>query len=709
MRDVASDIAWVAAALVAALLLNADRVPMWVPIASGLLIGWRALVLKRPPRRLVRNGIAILFVGAIAGWYHTLNGLSAGTALLMLMGASKFLETEKRRDEYIVIGCALFLLLAACLDRQNLMRAPLYLAQAWLCCAALAVASYAGRRAPPAAKRAKPASGTTTGTSPSSELWATPAGAPARQGPARFTDRAAMSLAGRALLFALPFAIFLFVFFPRIAGAFWALPHNEDATTGLGDTMSPGSITELSTSYDVAFRARFQGNPPPIQELYWRGPVMHEFDGFTWRRVAGTFYKQKPRQFTGTPYAYRISLEPSSQRWWFSLDTLKNRPAGRVIFTEDYELIGVEPLTEMTRYDAISYTQTRSAGELTAFERRRDTSPAGNTNPRAKEFARHTRDLVDEGLARTGSTGAVARGSGLKADQLFLDALLDHFRTGGFEYTLSPPKLGPNSVDDFLFTTHQGFCGHFASALVTLLRAGGVPAHVVTGYLGGEWNAVGGYFVVRQSDAHAWVEAWLEDRGWTRVDPTAVVEPGRLQRGIFDLLPDTGSAPARLIRSSAWLRALTQRWDAMNAWWNDRVVKFDFQAQLGLLERLGIDSPDLAHLAWGFAIALIGWSLWIGWQVGRVAPAARPDRLARAYTQLCKKLARSGVPREPHQGPLAYAEAVCEKRPDLAPQVRALAAAYARLRFGPTDPDSARGVTDFARSVSQLKIRPASA
>jgi transglutaminase-like putative cysteine protease len=680
--------------LVAGLLLSADRVPMWVPIASGLLIGCRVFWLKRPPRPLLRNAIALLFLGAIAAWYHTLNGLAAGTALLMLMGASKFLETERRRDEYVVIGCALFLLLAACLDRQELVRAPLYLAQAWLCCAALAVASYAGRRPP---RKAKP------GSPKESELWVTPAEGLVRQGRSRFTDRAAMSVAGRALLFALPLAVCLFLFFPRISGAFWALPHNEDATTGLGDTMSPGSITELSTSYDVAFRARFQASPPPVQELYWRGPVMHEFDGLTWRRVPGTFYKQKPRQYTGTPYAYRISLEPSSQRWWFSLDTPKNRPDGKVIFTGDYELIGTDPVTEITSYDAVSYTQTRSGGELTAFERRRDTSPAGNTNPRSKEFARNLLDTVNEALAKSRATG---RDSGIKADQLFLNALLDHFRTGGFEYTLTPPRLGPNSVDDFLFTTHQGFCGHFASALVTLLRAGGVPAHVVTGYLGGEWNPVGGYFVVRQSDAHAWVEVWLEDRGWTRVDPTAVVEPGRLQRSIFDLLPNTGSAPTRLLRSSAWLRALTQRWDAMNSWWNDRVVKFDFKAQMGLLERLGIDSPDLAHLAWGFAIALIGGSLWIGWQVGRGSPAARPDRLARAYTQLCNKLARSGVPREPYQGPLAYADAVSEKRPDLAPRVRALAVDYARLRFGPTDPDSARRVTDFARSVSQLKIRP---
>src|SRR5262249_6197049 len=147
---------------------------------------------------------------------------------------------------------------------------------------------------------------------------------------------------------------------------------NDEATTGLGDTMSPGSITELSTSYDVAFRARFRGTPPPTQELYWRGPVMHQFDGFTWRHVPGTFYKQKPRVFTGIPYAYRISLEPNSQRWWFSLDTLKNRPEGKVFFTDDYELIGTEPLTEITSYDAVSFTQSHSAGDLTPFERKRD-------------------------------------------------------------------------------------------------------------------------------------------------------------------------------------------------------------------------------------------------------------------------------------------------------------------------------------------------
>src|SRR5262249_26710050 len=163
------------------------------------------------------------------------------------------------------------------------------------------------------------------------------------------------------------------------------------------------------------------------------------------------------------------------------------------------------------------------------------------------------------------------------SDKAYVDAVLKFFRTGGFEYTLTPPRLGPNSVDDFLFQTRQGFCGHFASAFVTLMREGGVPAHVVTGYLGGEWNPTGGDYIVRQSDAHAWAEVWLEGRGWTRVDPTAVVAPERLQRGILDFLPNAVSAPARLVRRSTFLTALLQRWDALNTWWNDDVIKFDFK------------------------------------------------------------------------------------------------------------------------------------
>jgi hypothetical protein len=291
------------------------------------------------------------------------------------------------------------------------------------------------------------------------------------------------------------------------------------------------------------------------------------------------------------------------------------------------------------------------------------------------------------------------------SDAAYIEAALDYLRTGGFVYSLDPPLLGDDSVDDFLFKSRNGFCGHYASAFVALMRAGGVPARVVTGYLGGEWNPIGAYFVIRQADAHSWAEVWLEGRGWTRVDPTAVVEPDRLDRGIMDLLPDAGSQSARLLRSSPWLARMLQRWDATNTWWNDHVLKFDYHSQLNLLSRLGFSSPDLQTLGWAFVATLLVWLAWIAWQVGRSTPGPRPDRLARAYARLCKKLAGAGLPRPAYQGPIAYADVVTESRPDLAQSVRALLALYAELRYGaPATASRAAQVAGFERAVAHLRV-----
>lgn len=649
---------WTAGAFAAGTLLNADRVPPWVPVAALALVGWRLWAAWRPARSLrlpgtpIRTLLACVLVLGVLGGFHTLNGLSAGTALLTLMGASKLLETRSQRDELIVVGVALFLLLAAVLDRQDLLRAPLYLAQVWICCTAIAVIGYA-----PSAQRHAP-------------------GAPA------FDDPSALKLAARTLLLAAPLALLMFLFFPRLAGAFWALPRGDLATTGLSDTMTPGSITRLTSSYDIAFRVRFQGPAPPPAMRYWRGPVLHSFDGETWRRTFAGPYRKVPTEYRGTPYRYLVLLEPSAQRWWFALDTIARRPDGPVFLTEDDELIGTRPVSDTITYTAVSYTDVRSTAELTTGPRRRDTQPVRG-NPRAQAFAR-------ELYARAGS------------DTAYVDAVLKFFRTGGFEYTLTPPPLGPDSVDDFLFGTRRGFCGHFASAFVALMREAKVPAHIVTGYLGGEWNPIGGYLIVRQSDAHAWAEVWLEGRGWTRVDPTAAVEPERLNRGILDLLPNAVSAEARLVRASSWLTALLQRWDAANAWWTENVVKYDFNAQVGILQRLGIDSPDATDLGWALAAGLVLWMVWIAWQHWRSAPPPRRDRLTLAYARLCSKLLAAGIERAPHQGPLAFAATVHERRPDLAGPVGALLSRYAQLRFGPVQDNDAAAVATFDRAVRQL-------
>jgi transglutaminase-like putative cysteine protease len=566
------------------------------------------------------------------------------SALLILMAGLKLLETRQRRDRLVLVGAALFLLLAACLDRQSLLRAPWYLAQAWLCCAALAVVATEG-----------------------------------------FPGRSALALAGRTLLLALPLAVLLFVFFPRIAGSFWALPRGEEAITGLSDTMSPGGIAQLTTSYDIAFRARFTGPLPPPEQRYWRGPVLHEFDGFTWTRGPGGWRAPAARAFTGPAYGYRVMLEPSRHHWWFALDTPARSPAANVALTHDYELLAVRAVSEPTSYQALSYTASSATGPLSAAERRVETALPHARNPRSAELARELR-------ARAGS------------DAAFVAATLEFLGSGGFVYSLEPERLGSEQVDEFLFRTRTGFCGHYASAFVVLMRAAGVPARVVTGYLGAEWNPMGGYLVVRQSDAHAWVEVWLEGRGWTRVDPTAVVAPERLRHGLLDLLPEAMSAPTRLLHGSAWLTRLLQRWDAANAWWSDRVVKFDYSTQLDVLERLGIHSAGARELGWAFALTLLGWLAVIAWQLGREARAHRPDPLARAYARLCRKLSRTGVTRTLEQGPLAYAAALGAAHPGLVPGAQALLAHYAWLRFGaPAPATRTRDIAEFARAVRRFR------
>ena len=668
---------WTSLALGGGVLLHADRVPPWVVGIAFALIAWRLAAssgLVRLPGKVVRAFIAFALVGLVFARFHTLNGLGPGTALLVLMAAIKLLETHTPRDQFIVVGGTLFLLLAACLERQSLLRTPLYLVETWVCCASFAVIAYP----PEKTATALLAAATTERPAGTSEPVT------------RFDNRAAVLLAGRALLYALPLALMLFVLFPRLPGAFWALPRSEGAETGLSDSMSPGSISQLTSSYEIAFRAKFDGPLPPAQERYWRGPVLHDFDGYTWTRRPGGGYLPKPLEYAGNAYRYRVTLEPSQQKWWFTLDTVDHSPSPNVSFNYDFELVARDPVTDTTSFDAVSHTLTRSTEPLSKLARQVETQWPRGRNPRSLQLARDIR-------ARVSSDGA------------FVDAVLKLLRTGGFVYSLTPPLLDYNSVDDFLFNTRSGFCGHYASAFVTLMRGAGIPARVVTGYLGGEWNPIGDYFIVRQSDAHSWAEVWLEGRGWTRIDPTAVVEPERLTRGIMNLLPNAGSAEGRLVRFSPSFAALLQRWDAVNMWWTNHVLKYDFKSQLNLLSRLGIHSPDLSTLGWAFVTALLSWLTWIAWQMGRGPSRVRPDRLARAYARLCRKLAGIGLPRSAHQGPIAYSEAVGERRPDLREAVRALLTRYAELRYGAPRADSrAQDVAGFERAVARLSVARAS-
>jgi transglutaminase-like putative cysteine protease len=639
---------WVIGSYAAAVALHVDRLPAWCLAAIALITLWRlfaALASFDLPRRLIRLALGGALLFAVVAQFNAISGLAAGTALLAAMGAVKLLETRDRRDHYIVLGVSLFLMLAATLDRQDLPRLVLYAAHLLLCCATLAV----------------------IGT-PQVKLGA----------------RASFGLAARSIGYAVPVMLLLFLFFPRVQGQIWSLPAGGAAVTGLGDEMSPGSISQLSESEEPAFRVTFDGSRPPTTSLYWRGPVLHQFDGYTWRRELGRIYRGAELTYLGPAYRYRITLEPHRQRWWFALDlpVAPERPG--VFFTFDYQLVSAEPVTQAISYEMTSHIDYRSDDAASLLARRIDLQLPANRNRRALEWARRER-------ARAGS------------DAAYVQAVLALFRDGGFIYSLTPPLLDLDSVDDFLFRTRTGFCGHYASAFTTLMRAAGIPARVVTGYHGGEWNPIGQYLIVRQSDAHAWSEIWVEGRGWTRYDPTEVVAPDRLQRAALDriaVLP--GGVDPLIAELDAWSR-IALSWDALNTWWKIRVLDFNLGSQLELLGDLGFERPALRQLGWLLAAGLAVWLAVVGLRLGRAPRPPRGDRLARSYRALCRRLAAAGLPRAPHEGPLAYAERLARDRPDLAAAVTPLLRRYADARYGP-DGAGAGGARNFERAVRALRL-----
>jgi transglutaminase-like putative cysteine protease len=409
---------------------------------------------------------------------------------------------------------------------------------------------------------------------------------------------------------------------------------------------------------------------------------LNDFDGLTWRRVRGRAYTSR---FTmvGEPYRYRITLEPTNRRWLFALDMVAESPRRDMYLEYDAQLSANLPITSTTTYEAVSHLATRPDGPLSLAGRRYETRLPADRNPRARALALELR-------------------ASYANDADYARAVLGWFRDHGLEYTLDPGTTTIDSVDTTLFDSKRGFCGHFASAYAMMMRAAGVPARIVTGYLGGEWNPVGGYLIVRQSDAHAWTEVWLEGSGWTRIDPTAVVAPGRLESGIFELASDALPVASDFLYNNRFMIRARQLWDGANHWWRERVVEFDMRSQLDLLRHLGIDSPDWSHLGWAFGAGLTAWIAWVSLSLRRSVARVKPDRLARAWLRATRKLARVAPPRSATEGPMAYARRVGEQRPELAERVAALATFYAGLRFGRDA--SHQDIAAFEREVRNLAV-----
>jgi transglutaminase-like putative cysteine protease len=622
-------LAWTSAGLAAALGPHLLRLEPWVAAFVLGVAAWRLVAERRGwglPSTPVRGLVALAVTIGVFASYSTITGLDGGTALLALMSALKLLETRDARDHTVLIFIGWFLCLASFLYAQDVVTAAWVLPTVWLLAAALLRVSLRGREGPP---------------------------------PRPFRTTGAM------LLKAAPIALVLFVFFPRFAGSFWGAPSSERAQTGLTEEMSPGDISDLTQNDVVAFRVRFEdGQPPPPRERYWRAMTLNEFDGYTWRRGDSQTYRVPVVSHLGSPIDYTVTMEPTAQQMLFALDMVATWTPGLANKSWDFSLRARRPVNAMMRYEARSHTEYRAGIEITrALENLSLQLPPGR-NPRTVELA---------GRMRASASG----------DAGYLQSILDLFREQEFYYTLTPPGLARNSVDDFLFNTRQGFCGHYASAFTTMARAAGIPARVVAGYQGGDWNPLGGYLIVRQSHAHAWSEVWLPDRGWTRVDPTAAVAPERIERGFEAAFAGADALAGALRRESEFLWQAGMLWDNLNAGWNDWVVQFDRARQESVLSDLGFDDPDWRAFATALAVGLgIAVGILVLWLAIELRPRAT-DPAAAAYRRFQDRLARRGIERAASEAPRDFAARVRRLRPDLALSALAITETYLRLRYAP--------------------------
>jgi transglutaminase-like putative cysteine protease len=636
------DLALLAAGLAIALVPHVLRAPVWLTLLTLALVGWRALAIGKPA--LLPSSTLLLLIaaaGMLGVWleYRALFGRTPGVMLLVLFAGLKALESRNQRDAAALVFLIWFLAITNFLYTQSIPTALGMLAAVAASITALVVLS-APRRA----------------------------------------AKASLRTAAVLLAQAVPAALVLFLLFPRVQGPLWGLPQDAySAMSGLSDSMSPGSLSQLTLSDAIAFRVDFQGELPRRRALYWRGPVLWDFDGRTWTRGSPAPV-ELPQPRNGTRVEYSVLLEPHNQHWLFALEAAALLPP-RARYLEDGQIMALSPVRARLRYDMVSQVE---ADPLPDNDRRflgRALRLPEGFNPRARALA--------EGWARSAAS-----------DAQVLERAIEHFRAERLQYTTEPALLGRDSVDEFLFETREGFCEHFSSAFVFLMRAGGVPARVVTGYQGGDLNPVDGRFTVRQSEAHAWAEVFLGGRGWTRIDPTALSVPRRLDEGLARAISSAAALPLLLRPDMAWLRSLRYNWEALTHQWNLLVLGYNPERQRELMSWFGMRDAGWLELASTLLAVLGGLMLVLfAWMLGRLA---RPDPVQAAWAQFCRKLGARGLERAPHEGPRDYAERAARVLPTARDPIERIAALYIAVRYGRSA--SPESVVQLRRMVRELSF-----
>lgn len=614
------------------------NLPLWVSAAGILLVLGRLSLLKHPSQKLLQAVLSPLSVTLLAAgsaflikWhYGYFVGRDPCVAFLFILVAAKFAEVRRSSDATLLLCLCSFLLLTQYFYSQSIISAVLTLPATFALAYSLSVLRDADN-------------------------------------PESFSSQ--IKLIGVLLLQGLPIAALLFIVFPRMPGPMWSLPEDAIATTGLSDSMSPGSIGELSQSDAVAFRVEFEGDAPSTDQLYWRGPVLTDFDGRNWS-VSQTRYPARLR-YTGPPgkvLNYVVTLQPHRQRWLFALDAAASLPgsynAAQKTDTRFSRSIGQkfddgQILADDTVSQTLRYRQSSvlSSTLPTTSKPRKDTLYLPGQNMRTIRFAQQLR-------------------SEHRSDSAYADAIMRHFNEKPFRYTLQPQLLGHAPVDEFLFDTREGFCEHYAAAFVVMMRAAGVPSRVVTGYQGGEMNE--DYMIVRQSSAHAWTEAYIEG-AWRRYDPTSAVSPSRIDSGLAAALPDEASVPRLARQTPGFVRNMQLRWDAINHNWQRLVIDFDNDSQASLWERLGLGTLALWQIV---LVVIVLAGVWSAILLRMPRSSYRSISVQERYWQQLSRLLQARMKTRRHnETPGEFLQRAASQWPSQRSRFQRLDAQFSSLRF----------------------------
>lgn len=635
--------------LIIVVLPHLFRLPIVLTVFCLSIIIWRLLYESGKaanPGKFIRFILMVTGIVIILYSYHSIVGQYAGTALLIVMVCLKLTEYKSSRDATVIIFLGYFIVITTFLFSQSIPVAIyMLLATLFLTTTLIAFQHNSVNQLPH------------------------------------------FRLTAHLLVYSIPLAIILFMLFPRLSGPLWGLPSDAfSAKTGISDSMSPGNFSSLSSNNEPAFRVKFDSVVPAPAKRYWRGPVLWSYDGRSW--TAPKHERLRKRFFSSLDKSeqvdYTVTLEPHNQHWLFALDIPGSLPKGSKL-TPEIQIISRLPVKQVKRYAMTSYLNYQLPS-LDYLSPSRYLSLPDSISPK-------TRKLVEKWKHQSLS------------DKQLLVTALNYFTENEFFYSRKPPLLFNDPVDEFLFDTRKGYCEHFSSAFTVLMRMSGIPARVVTGYYGGEINPVGDYMIVRQSDAHAWSEVYLTDKGWIRVDPTAVIPPHRIEaeEDIVRIKPQSNQA-ITILKESSWVvksfKSITNAVDSINNTWNQWVIGYNNKKQASIFNAFGIPDISWKGLSTLMFILLAGLLVIFSYYIFN--NRQQLDPVSKSYLRFCNKMAKAGLIKQDNETAANFARRIIDRMPEKKLSVLKLTSAYNNLHYGKYQSQSL--IRTFQQQVNNFRL-----